>query len=130
MTEAENNSECLGYLLKFPKIDHIETLIDTALSLKARYLHKKEEPRVERSTDSSSVTTSLGVSKKNANWIQNSINFFGTKQQLMKVPSEEKKSVKTISEDVKPVRKTVLEKLATCIATLRKESSRYLKEML
>ena len=63
--------------------------------------------------------------KKHAtNWMAQSLRFFNPVQSI-KLPSEQKKVVKSLTNDVKPVNKSVLDKVATCIEALRKENDKY-----
>jgi len=116
--DASDNSECLSRVLKFPTPDRIELLIENAISLKLRYLHKKEIPKKPET-----VPVQINNSKKqNSNWMANSLNFFSSGPSV-KLVNEEKKSGKTILAYEKQQNPTI-DKLELCIKMLENEQSK------
>eukprot|EP00831_Metopus_contortus_P079987 TRINITY_DN8072_c0_g2_i3.p1 TRINITY_DN8072_c0_g2~~TRINITY_DN8072_c0_g2_i3.p1 ORF type:complete len:467 (+),score=100.00 TRINITY_DN8072_c0_g2_i3:90-1403(+) len=114
LLEDTENAESLTRLLKYPKIEKVDFLVEKAIELKLRYQSIKTNEEKKENMHNSPPK------KSTSNWISNSINFF-TSGPNFKLPKEEKKTVKAISSDVKPVKKTVHEKVSSCIEILQKE---------
>lgn len=115
-------SECISKLLKYPPTDNPQALINLALELKKKFLSAKDDPLAKTPAPEPYPTT---VKKSNSDWMSESRNFFSNDAKKIKLPPEDKKTVKVISNDVKPVKKTVLEKVALCIDKISIQSKKY-----
>jgi hypothetical protein len=118
-----DGNDCLGKLMK-QAAGNPNVLVDLAMDLKGKLLHKKES-KVPKAVPIATAA-SAAPKKPGTEWMSSSLSFFSDTDRR-----RQKEDVKSAApKDVAGVRGGILSKIAECLAILDKESRKYLSPLI